>query len=120
MYSPVSLSTRNPDLEPVISVMQKHLQSGGARNLTELYNQGLAGYRRHRVLSLLNDEERRYVREHIVNGKNIPILAEFDNYPVCFYNEREDAWQGIAIDVHKETEDLTGLRFTIVNSPNAG
>jgi signal transduction histidine kinase len=116
--SSVSLSTKNPDLEPVISVMQKYLRSGGASNLTELYNRGVTGYRRYRVFSLLNDEERRYIREHSIDGKTIPIVAEFDNYPVCFYNKQEEAWQGIAIDVLKEIESLTGLQFTVINSSN--
>ncbi|MDR1618443.1 MAG: response regulator [Treponema sp.] len=118
IYSSVALSTRNPDLEPVISVMQKYLRSGASHNLTELYNRGFAGYRRYKALSLLNDEERRYVREH-TQERAVPIVAEFDNYPLCFYNEREEAWQGIAIDILGEIESLTGLRFTIINSPNA-
>ncbi|MDR1618055.1 MAG: transporter substrate-binding domain-containing protein, partial [Treponema sp.] len=119
VYSSVSLSTRNPGLEPVISVMQKYLRSGASRGLTELYHQGFAGYRRHKALSLLNDEERRYIRDH-AQGKTVPIAAEFDNYPVCFYNEQEEAWQGIAIDVLGEIENLTGLRFTIINGPDTG
>ncbi|MDR2160043.1 MAG: transporter substrate-binding domain-containing protein [Treponema sp.] len=118
IHSPVSLAAKNPDLEPVISVMQKYLRSGAAYNLTELYSQGLAGYRRYKALSLLNDEERRYVRDH-ADGRTVPIVAEFDNYPVCFYNKQEEVWQGIAIDVLKEIENLTGLRFAVINGPNA-
>ncbi|MDR2041016.1 MAG: transporter substrate-binding domain-containing protein, partial [Tannerella sp.] len=117
IHSPVSLTTQNPDLEPIISVMQKYLRSGATHSLTELYSQGLTDYRRYKALSLLNDEERRYVREH-TNERMIPIVAEFDNYPVCFYNEQEETWQGIAIDVLKEIENLTGLRFIVINSPN--
>ena len=120
IYGSVSLTTKNPDLEPVISVMRKYLRNGGARSLTELYNRGITDYRRHKVFSLLNDGERRYIGEHVANGKTIPIVAEFDNYPVCFYNEQEKAWQGIAFDVLKEIESLTGLRFTVINSSNVG
>jgi signal transduction histidine kinase len=119
IYSSIALSTQNPDLEPIISVMRKYLRSEASRNLTDLYNQGLAGYRRYKALSLLNDEERRYVREH-TGERAVPVAAEFDNYPICFYNEREEAWQGIAIDLLGEIENLTGLRFTIVNGPKTG
>jgi ABC-type amino acid transport substrate-binding protein len=41
IYTPVSLSTRNPALEPVISVFQKVLETDcTTRYLAELYNQG--------------------------------------------------------------------------------
>jgi hypothetical protein len=37
---PVSMSTANPDLNPVISVMQKALQNGAGEYLKELYKRG--------------------------------------------------------------------------------
>ncbi|MCL1848220.1 MAG: transporter substrate-binding domain-containing protein, partial [Clostridiales bacterium] len=40
IYRPVSLSTQNPALEPIILVAQKALRHGGARRLTELYKLG--------------------------------------------------------------------------------
>jgi len=40
IYSPVSLTTKNPELAPVILVVQKALQHGGLRHLTEMYTRG--------------------------------------------------------------------------------
>jgi ABC-type amino acid transport substrate-binding protein len=109
-YSPVSLTAQNPDLEPVISVVQKALQSE-LRHLTELYNRGHQEYMKHKVSVLFTDEEREYIRNHPV----IPVAAESDNYPVSFYNSREKQWQGIIFDVFGEINKLTGLSFEIVH-----
>ncbi|MDR3294736.1 MAG: transporter substrate-binding domain-containing protein [Clostridiales Family XIII bacterium] len=40
VYGPVSLTAQDPSRKPVISVVQKILQNGGAHHLTELYNLG--------------------------------------------------------------------------------
>jgi signal transduction histidine kinase/BarA-like signal transduction histidine kinase len=111
LYSPVSLTTQNPGLAPVISVVQKALLNGGTYHLTQLYNRGYTDYLRHKLFQRLNAEEKSYIREHIASGRGIPFVAEFDNYPASFYNEQEKSWQGIAVDVLKEIEKLTGLRF---------
>ena len=114
IYSPVSLSTQKPELKPIISVVQKALQSGGTRHLTDLYNQGLEEYRKHKLYLQLTGEEKAYLQTHSV----IPFAAEHDNYPISFYNTREKQWQGIAFDVLGKVGELTGLSFKIVNDPN--
>jgi signal transduction histidine kinase/CheY-like chemotaxis protein len=43
---------------------------------------------------------------------------EFDNYPVSFYNRREEEWQGIAVDTLGAIENLSGLPFACVNGPD--
>jgi signal transduction histidine kinase len=111
LYSPVSLTTRNPELAPVISIVQKTLQNGGAYHLTQLYNQGHQAYLRHAFSLQLNEEERAYIREHIASGRSIPVGFEYDNYPASFYNAQEGVWQGIALDVIREIETLTQLSF---------
>ncbi|MCL2029248.1 MAG: transporter substrate-binding domain-containing protein [Deltaproteobacteria bacterium] len=115
LYSPVSLTTQNPELEPVISVVQKALRAGGAYHLTQLYNRGYLDYLRHKLFLQFTDEEKNYIREHIASGRKIPMAQEFDNYPASFYNEEEGQWQGLAIDVLKEVEKLTGLGFERAN-----
>jgi signal transduction histidine kinase/FixJ family two-component response regulator/HPt (histidine-containing phosphotransfer) domain-containing protein len=114
VYEPVSLSTRNPELRPIISVVQKMLENGGIRYLTELYNQGYRDYLKHKLLMRLDDDELKYIQ----NNPVIPFLAEHDNYPISFYNTSEKAWQGIAFDVIDKIETLTGLSFNIVNDQN--
>ena len=111
IYGPVSLTTQNPALEPVISAVQKVLQNGGIRYLTELYNTGHLEYIKHKMDTVLTAEEHAYI-----NKKNVVrFAAEYDNYPLSFYNTHEGQWQGIAHDVLREIEKLTGLSFEVVN-----
>jgi PAS domain S-box-containing protein len=115
IYSPVSLTTKNPDLQPVISVMQKALHNGALGYLTSLYSRGEIEYGRHKLFMRLSEEEKAYIHNHPV----ISFAAEYDNYPVSFYNKHEKQWQGIAHDVLKELETLTSLTFKTANDPYA-
>jgi ABC-type amino acid transport substrate-binding protein len=115
IYGPVSLTTQNPDLAPVISVVQKVLENDGIRYLTELYNIGHLEYVKHKILLLFNEEENRYIHSNPV----VKFAAEYDNYPISFYNTHEKQWQGVAHDVLREIEKLTGLSFEIVNDQQA-
>ncbi|GBU20137.1 hypothetical protein R80B4_00012 [Fibrobacteres bacterium R8-0-B4] len=111
IYNPVSMTTANYELRYIISVMQKALQNGSICCLTSLYNKGVDEYRRHALLTRLTEEEKAYIRNHPV----VSFAAEYDNYPVSFYNKYEKKWQGIAHDVLIELEALTGLTFEITN-----
>ncbi|MDR2952667.1 MAG: transporter substrate-binding domain-containing protein [Treponema sp.] len=115
IYSPVSLTTRNPALQPVISIVQKSLRSGCLDCLAGLYKQGENEHRRRKLFMRLTEEEKAYIRNYPV----ISIASEYDNYPVSFYNKYEKQWQGIAHDVVKELETLTGLKFKITNDQYA-
>ncbi|MCL2320362.1 MAG: transporter substrate-binding domain-containing protein, partial [Treponema sp.] len=118
IYSPVSLTTGNPDLAAFISVLDKYLKNGGTRELASLSNEGYREYQHHKLFNQLTEDEKRYMRGRQNIGGTIPMCAEFDNYPVSFWNEREGEWQGIAIDVLKEIEKLIGLRFVPQNKTN--
>jgi signal transduction histidine kinase/DNA-binding NarL/FixJ family response regulator/HPt (histidine-containing phosphotransfer) domain-containing protein len=115
IYDPVALATRDPELAPVISVVQKALGHGGAYHMIELYNRGYRDYLRHKLSMQLTPEEKAYILEHSVPERAVPLGAEYDNYPVSFYNQREDKWQGIALDVLEEVQALTGLAFARAN-----
>jgi len=115
IYSPVSMTTANKDLEPIISVVQKALNSGSLTYLTRLYKLGENQYRRHKLFMRLTEEERAYIHEHHV----VSLAAEYDNYPISFYNKYEKQWQGISHDVLKEIKSLTDLNFKIVNDKKA-
>ncbi|MCL2127162.1 MAG: transporter substrate-binding domain-containing protein [Treponema sp.] len=115
-YSPVSMAARKPALAPVISVMQKMLRSGGVRFLTELYNRGQKEYLSHKLAARLTEDESAYIEYNPV----VSFAAEYDNYPLSFYNTREKEWQGIAFDVLGEIEKLTGLSFQVVNDQDTG
>jgi diguanylate cyclase (GGDEF)-like protein len=110
--SPVSLTAKNQKLEPLISIVQKALQSDGVRQyLAELYKAGYANYNRHRLFTRLTTEEKAYIQNNAV----VKYSAENNRYPVSFYDAHAGQWQGIAADTLKEVEALTGLSFKIVN-----
>jgi len=111
IFSPVSLSTQNPELNPIIEVVQKALDSGALRHLTTLYNQGHREYLKTRLHNQLTDEERNYMQ----SNPTIPIAAIYSNYPISFYNNRENEWQGIFFDLIDEIEEMTGMSFILVN-----
>jgi signal transduction histidine kinase len=115
VYGPVSLTTHNQRLAVIVSIVQKALDAGAMRYLTDMYNEGYQGYLKHRLSLLLTNEERAYLER----ATTVPFLAEHDNYPISFYNSRNDAWEGIAFDVMTEIEALTGLRFTQANGLEA-
>ena len=84
LYSPVSLSTQTRSLSPIISVFQKALENGAANHLNELYEKGNIDYLRHRLLTQLTPQEREFIRQNPV----IRLGAEYDYYPVSYYNAR--------------------------------
>jgi len=111
VIDPVSLTTQNPALQPIISVIQKALDNGGETYLSTLYTQGQQDYRQQKFYNNLTDDEKAYLQTH----KTVSFAAEYDNYPISFYNEYEKQWQGIAFDVLREVETYTGLTFIQVN-----
>jgi signal transduction histidine kinase/CheY-like chemotaxis protein/HPt (histidine-containing phosphotransfer) domain-containing protein len=113
--NPVSFSTKNPKLEPIISVVQKYLNHGGTYQLAELYTQGQQEYRRSKFFGRLTPEEQQYVTAHQNPAAIVTVAMQYDNYPNCFYNTQEQEWQGIAVDILKEMQDLIGLSFRTVN-----
>jgi len=115
VYGSVSLSTQNPELRPIIEVVDKALKSGAFHHLTRLYNQGHQDYLKHKFFMLLTNEEREYLK----NSKGVPYVAEITNYPVSFYEPRTEEWDGISIDILNEIEHLTGLNFIRINDENA-
>ncbi|MDR3294737.1 MAG: hypothetical protein LBT26_02755, partial [Clostridiales Family XIII bacterium] len=66
----------------------------------------------------LSPEENAYVRARVASGEPVPMVLEYDKYPVSFYNSQEGQWQGIACDVLEDVEKLTGLSFLRVNDEN--
>jgi len=111
IYRPVSLTAKNDELKPVISVVEKLLQNGGLRHLVKLYNQGEHEYQKFKLQAQLTEEEREYI-------KNNPVITagvDPGNYPNSFYDQRDKKWKGSSIDILKEIEYLTGITFKRVN-----
>jgi len=114
-FSPVSLTTRNKDLADIISVVDKALHVNGARNLVRLYEQGYSMYMQFQFRNSLDEGEKAWLQEQITTNTPVLYVAEYDTYPVCFYNNQENEWQGIALDILQEVSYLTGLRFERAN-----
>jgi PAS domain S-box-containing protein len=115
LFYPVSLTTANPAFSPIISVVTKALRNGIMPWLSYLYNQGNRDYMKYKISVQLNEAEREYIAGHSV----VPVVANYDNYPVCFYNTREKEWQGIFFDLLDEITAFTGLSFNLINENNA-
>ena len=111
IISPVSLTTQNPSLAPIISVVQKALDHGGIRHLNELYELGYREYEKHKLFMQFSEEELAYIQ----NTPTVMFAASSTNYPVSFYNVHEKKWQGVSFDVLKRVEDLTGLSFELAH-----
>ena len=102
-------SALNPELFPIVDAVQKILDNGGMVILGQLYAEGMKDAARHRMSLLLTDNE----REFIASTPVIPIAVHDASYPISFYNEWVGEFQGISIDVLREIEAITGLRFEI-------
>ncbi|MCL1889810.1 MAG: GGDEF domain-containing protein [Desulfovibrionaceae bacterium] len=111
VHSPVSMTTANPDLAPIISVLNKYIASGGVDKLYALYKEGDLEYARHKLHRSFTDEEKAYMDDFRQRGAAIGVAFELDNYPVGFYNTKEKEFQGIAADVLKEISRLTDMQF---------
>ena len=119
VYTPVSLATAKSELEPVISVMNKYIEGGGFEKINELYNIGNNEYSKYEFSTSLSSSERIYLNKLIISGQKIPVGFEGDNYPISFYNEVEDKFQGIAPEILDEIRKLSGIMFYEVNTKNA-
>ena len=117
IFSPVSLTTENADLAPIISVIQKYLGNGGFFELSQLYKQGIAIYYRHKLFNFLTDEEKEYISRHNSPQNPVALAMESDNYPLAFYNRTDKEFQGIALDVLNQVRSLTGLTFHVADTP---
>ncbi|MDR2455655.1 MAG: transporter substrate-binding domain-containing protein [Deltaproteobacteria bacterium] len=115
IYLETSLATANPDIRPIIKVIQKALDAGGAKALSALSKEGQQQYRKTKFLAGLSVEEREYLTWRQESQSPVLYGAEHDNYPISFYNPVEGAFQGIAPEVLEEVSKLTGLSFERAN-----
>jgi signal transduction histidine kinase/ActR/RegA family two-component response regulator len=119
-YNTVSMVTKDPRLESFISVVQKYLLAAGSYDFVRMYEDGGRDYLRYNLINRLSVQEREYLDSRRETDEAVQVSIEADNYPVSFYNEKEGAWQGIAVDILREIETLTGLRFAYADKPPAG
>jgi signal transduction histidine kinase len=111
IFNPVAICTAKSELAPVISVIDKALSAGAIPYIIHLYEDGYQDYLKYKFSIHLSKEEQEYIADRPV----VPFVANYNNYPVCFYNSREKEWQGIFFDLMDEVSSLTGLSFNLVN-----
>ncbi|MDR2338688.1 MAG: response regulator [Deltaproteobacteria bacterium] len=114
---PLSLGTYNPEYQPIISVTQKFLEAGGFEYIAELYSSSQLLNQRFLFEVSLKDTDKAWLSERLASGKPVLVAAESDDYPVSFYNQQLEEFQGIAHDVLREISQITGLTFKIANEP---
>jgi len=117
MYIPTSIATKNPELEPFVSVVQKALDAGASYQVAMMNSMGHRDYLRWRLNMQLSPEERAFIQLHSTPTNPVRLVAEYDNYPVSFFNSRTGTWQGIVFDILDEISEHTGLYFTVMNAP---
>jgi len=106
-----SFSTRTEQLQPIVEVMQMVLDNGGMSEIRELYAKGMQDIQRHMLQLHLTDEEQNFISSNPI----IPIIACGSSYPISFFCLRENFYDGVAFDILRQIEVMTGLAFEIVN-----
>ena len=119
VHAPVSMTTANPELAPIINAVSGYINAGGLDKLYEIYKKCDFEYLQYKLSMSLTSEERAYIDDLRNRGAAVPIAFENDNYPINFFNEKDGAYEGIAIDVLKEISRLTGIQFETAVSADA-
>jgi signal transduction histidine kinase/ABC-type amino acid transport substrate-binding protein/CheY-like chemotaxis protein len=111
IYAPVSMSTANPDLQSVISIVDKYIEAGGIDKLYELYREGRYEYAKYELGRSYTEAEAAYLAALTGSGAKVSVGLENDYYPVCFFNEKDNEFQGVVPDMLKEISLLTDIEF---------
>lgn len=112
IFSFSSFAARDPAMFPIVEAVQKILENGGSDILSGLFTQGMEDAKRHRMSQLLTCEEWEFIEENPV----IPIAVHGNSYPLSFYNAWDREFQGIAHDILRQVELITGLSFDIIHT----
>ena len=116
VYTPISLATTNPELKPVISVIDKFILSGGFNKIHEIYIAEDIEYNKYAFNASLTAEEAEYLRNLFGTGAKVPVAVESQLYPISFYNTQDKEYQGIALDILHEVSTLSGITFEVVTN----
>lgn len=111
IYTPVAITTGNDELAAFVSVIGKYYAANAGKLFSAYYTQGADAYRQKLFIDSLTGEEIEYINQ--LTGTVITAIGEQDNYPICFYNEAQDEFQGISVDTMNAIATLTGLTFEI-------
>lgn len=110
-YATVVITTRDPELQPFISVINKYLDNGGINEMFRLNQEGSKEYKSHRLNLSFTDEERAYLADLKQRNAEVNVALQHDAYPASFYNTVEKRYDGAAYDILTEVSELTGIVF---------
>jgi signal transduction histidine kinase/DNA-binding response OmpR family regulator/ABC-type amino acid transport substrate-binding protein len=115
IFNPVSMTTANPALQSIISVVTKAIENGAADYINYLHNLGYKEYLSFKLQQQITEEERAYITRTEV----VQIAACSVSYPFSFYDERGSGWDGIFFDLLENITEITGIAFDVVNDKSA-
>ena len=118
-FLPASMATANPEMNPIISVVNKYIAAGGFDKFYKLYTEGDLDYSKYKLHRSFNDEEKAYIGDLKQRGKAVTVAFESDNYPVSFFNKKEGQFQGIAVDILDRISKLSDIKFEAVAANDA-
>ena len=110
-YAPVSITTKDSEFQPIISVINKYLDAGGMETMFRLYREGSYEYKKHKLYQSFTDEERAYLADLKLQNAEVNAALMHDAYPASFYNSVEKRYDGAAYDILEEVSELTGIVF---------
>ena len=112
VYAVASMTSANPELEPIISAVDKYLAAGaGFFAIHDLHINGRRSFSAYSLYNSLTDEEKAYIASLQNSNNKIPVVMEASLYPISFYNTEDNEYQGIAQDILTEISLLTSLEF---------
>ena len=119
LFKRVPVVTANPDLAPLVRILDKYLAVGGRQHLQRFHSQGKTDFNRQAFIGSLTETERSFYEDRIRSG--VPILYGItsNNYPVGFYDNAKKQWSGISVDVLREISSFTGIAFQPGNATDA-
>lgn len=108
---PVSITTANPDLKPIISLIDKYLENGGMETMFALYIKSSYEYKKYKLNESFTQEEKDYVADLKKRNAKVKVALMHDAYPASFYNTMEKRYDGAAYDILMQVSELTGISF---------
>ena len=118
VHAAVSMATANPELDPIISVLNKYIDAGGIDKLYKLYLEENLAYTKYKLYTSFTSEEKSYLNNLKQRQASVSVAYDHDNYPISFYNKEENALQGITVDVLAEINKLIDIPFKAATTKN--
>ncbi|MDR1692308.1 MAG: transporter substrate-binding domain-containing protein, partial [Oscillospiraceae bacterium] len=106
-------------LEPVIEAVNRYIETGGIEIFSSWYMEAEKEFARYTLSTLYTPEEQAWLDALAESGGTVSVALESDNYPVSFYNEQDDEFQGIAVEVLSQIDDLLPVDFTVATTKDS-